>query len=155
MLKEVNTINKYDRSAGMTKAGSSGFSLIELLFAVLIMAIGILGVAGLQVISLQQNRSALLRAEATLLGNDLLDRIRANREAPYAPITLGSDPISAVTNCNSTSCSTLEMAAFDKASWKCGLNPRDDDGTNFSICETLGITRDSVMSTSAFPQGDG
>ena len=134
---------------------AKGFTLIELLIAVLVMAIGILGVAGLQVVSMQQNRSALFRAEATQLGNDLLDRIRANPTAVYAPIDIDAIPVSTVTDCNNNSCSTLQMAAFDIASWKCALNPEDADGATYTICTTLGITKNSAMAASSLPQGKG
>ena len=55
-----------------------GFSMIELLVAVLVMGIGVLGITGLQMVSLQNNRGALVRAEAVQLAYDILDRIRAN-----------------------------------------------------------------------------
>ena len=42
----------------------AGFSMIELLVAVLVMGIGVLGITGLQVASMQNNREALLRGEA-------------------------------------------------------------------------------------------
>jgi len=56
----------------------AGFSMIELLVAVLVMGIGVLGITGLQMVSLQNNRGALLRSEAVMLAYDMLDRIRAN-----------------------------------------------------------------------------
>ena len=51
-----------------------GASLIEVLVAVVILSIGILGIAGIQIVSLQQNRGALLRLEALQLANDIIDR---------------------------------------------------------------------------------
>ena len=48
------------------------------------------------------------------------------------------------------------MAIFDIASWKCALNPIDpDDGSTYSICGTLGITRTSDMAASSLPSGAG
>ncbi len=115
-----------------------GFSLIEVLVSVLIVAVGILGVAGLQVVSLQQNRSALLRAEALQLGNDILDRMRANPTTDYAPVGLGDSPPSAK-NCVTNSCSRTEMAEYDIAQWKCSINSNDPDDVPYDICTSFGI----------------
>ena len=62
----------------------AGFSLIELLVAVLILSIGLLGVAGLQTRSLQMNRSASLHSQATYLSAEIVERMRANRDAALA-----------------------------------------------------------------------
>lgn len=56
-------------------------SLIEVLVALLVLTFGILGLAGMQLSSLRGNTSALVRTQATELGYDLVDRMRANREA--------------------------------------------------------------------------
>lgn len=56
-----------------------GFTLIEVLVAVFVLAIGLLGVAALQNTSLRNNHSAYLRSQATLLGYDVIDRMRANQ----------------------------------------------------------------------------
>lgn len=54
-----------------------GFSLIEVLVAVLILAIGLLGVAGVQVISMQNTSNANLRTQATIHAQDMAEQIRA------------------------------------------------------------------------------
>nr|WP_288256245.1 type IV pilus modification protein PilV [uncultured Pseudomonas sp.] len=56
-----------------------GATLIEVLIAVVVLSIGLLGLAGLQVTSVQSNHSAYQRSQATLLAYDLADRMRANR----------------------------------------------------------------------------
>lgn len=61
-----------------------GFTLLEVLIAVLVMAIGLLGLAALQTSTVQFNRGAYLRSQATSLGYDIADRMRANREAALA-----------------------------------------------------------------------
>ena len=112
--------------------------MIELLVAVVIMAVGILGIAGLQVVALQQNRSALMRAEASQLANDVMDRIRVNPDVIYSAL-IDADPSSTARNCNQDNCTPTEMAEFDIAQWKCSLNSTDADGNPFSICNTFGI----------------
>lgn len=56
-----------------------GATLIEVLIAVVVLSIGLLGLAGLQVTSVQSNHSAYQRSQASLLASDLADRMRANR----------------------------------------------------------------------------
>lgn len=115
-----------------------GFSLIELLVAVVILAVGILGIAGLQVVALQQNRGALYRAEATMLANDIMDRIRVNTNTTYTAL-IDQDP-PAATNCETTNCSPPEMANYDIAQWKCQINDLDADGNPFTVCADFGIS---------------
>ena len=58
---------------------NSGFSTIEVLVAVLILAIGLLGVAAIQTTALKNNNSALQRSQATMLAYFMMDAMRANR----------------------------------------------------------------------------
>ena len=125
-----------------------GFTLIEVLVAMLIVAVGVLGVAGMQVVSLQQNRNALLRDQALQSGNDILDRMRANALTDYAPVLIDAAPESEY-NCMDDSCDRNEMAEFDIAQWKCGLDPIDDDGDPYAACADFGIIQASL------PEGKG
>ncbi len=70
------------RAPPRVRAG--GFTLIESLVALLIMSIGLLGVAALQLASLQANHGAFQRTQATFLAQDIVDRMRANRDAAVA-----------------------------------------------------------------------
>ncbi|WP_447894508.1 MULTISPECIES: type IV pilus modification protein PilV [unclassified Vreelandella] len=62
------------------KNAQRGVSLLEALIAMLIMSIGLLGVVALQTQALSQQRSAYLETQATNMAQDMLDRIRANKE---------------------------------------------------------------------------
>lgn len=73
-----------------------GMTLLEVMIAVVILAFGVLGLAGMQAQSLAMNQSAYYRSIATDLGNDLSDRIRAIR-TPFrvtsgATVTPGKPP---------------------------------------------------------------
>ncbi len=59
----------------------SGFTLIEVLVTLILMAIGLLGVASMQLYALKNNDSAYLRSQASLYANEIMDRMRANRGA--------------------------------------------------------------------------
>ena len=66
-----------------------GATLVEVLVALLIMSVGLLGVAALYVDNLRKGRTALVRTQAATLAGDMADRIRVNREggAAFARMT--------------------------------------------------------------------
>lgn len=59
----------------------NGFTLVEMLVAVVVLSVGLLGLASLQANSMKMNDSAYFRTQATYLGYDILERLRANRAA--------------------------------------------------------------------------
>ena len=61
-----------------------GFSLIEAMVALLVLSIGLLGIAALYVETLRASRTALYRTEAVVQATDLADRMRANRNPANA-----------------------------------------------------------------------
>lgn len=67
-------------------AYSRGLTLIENLIALLVLSIGLLGLASLQTASLQFNTSAYQRTQATILAYDMADRLRANRQAALSDL---------------------------------------------------------------------
>jgi type IV pilus assembly protein PilV len=72
-----------------------GFTFVEALVALLVLSIGLLGVAALQLTSLRSNHSSSLRSQATLLAYDMVDRMRANRTAALTgayDVALADDP---------------------------------------------------------------
>lgn len=60
---------------------TAGLTLVEILITLLVMSIGLLGVAGLHAMSLRNNYDALMRSHASTLAADIADRMRANRGA--------------------------------------------------------------------------
>lgn len=73
----------------MKKLNNKGFSLIEMLIAVTILAIGLLAVAGLQVTAIKGNTHGSTISQATTLAQDRIEEIR-NRD--YAAIVFASNP---------------------------------------------------------------
>jgi len=61
--------------------GNGGFTLIEILVAMLLLAIGFLGLAAVQSKSLSETQSTQFRTKADVLLRDMADRMRANKEA--------------------------------------------------------------------------
>jgi type IV pilus assembly protein PilV len=74
------------------KKNQSGFSLLEVIITLIIVAIGLLGVAGMQVASIKLADAADVRSRGAVFVNDIVERIRsADRTADYT-IPLGSTP---------------------------------------------------------------
>lgn len=57
---------------------SAGFSLLEVVVAMAILSFGLLGVASLHMVSLQNTNNAYLRAQSVLISDDLIERVRNN-----------------------------------------------------------------------------
>ncbi len=99
-------------------ATSRGFTLIELLVALVVLSVGMLGIAKLFVVTLQGNASATSRLYAVNLATDLADRIRANRTAGNAYAGAGAN-----NNCvggvvGAVTCTPVQMAANDLLLWQ-------------------------------------
>ncbi|MGB5353899.1 MAG: type IV pilus modification protein PilV [Woeseia sp.] len=91
-----------------------GFTLIEVLIALIIMSVGMLGIAGLYVHSMQAGRTSMFRHNAVILAGDIADRIRANPRAAAAYAGAGAD-----NNCvdGGVNCNPQQMAAHDIFLW--------------------------------------
>jgi len=100
-----------------------GFTLLEVLIALLVLSIGLLGLAALQTIGLRSNQMGSMRTIATQLAYDISDRMRAN---PDGLTTANQYYVIAVTdpkpdldpNCDATTCTTAELADFDLSQWR-------------------------------------
>lgn len=91
-----------------------GFSLVEVLIALVIMSVGMLGIAGLYVHSMRAGRTSMLRHNAVTLAGDIADRIRANPRAAVAYTGVGANNNCVAAN---TDCNEGQMAAHDILSW--------------------------------------
>ena len=115
------------KPAGRYKANrrlQSGLSLLEVLIAVAVLSIGLLGVAHLQATGLLSNQRAMQRSQATLLAYDVADRMRANPTAisSYLSSNKKASEARAQSTCKTTSgCSTALMAENDLYEWNSAL----------------------------------
>jgi type IV pilus assembly protein PilV len=82
-------MTRFNRSQSSARA-NHGMSLVEVLVALVVISTGLLGVAGLQVLTLQNNHNSLLRTQASALADDILERMRANRDPSNAAASLAS-----------------------------------------------------------------
>lgn len=102
--------------ASYRRHSQRGFSLIEVLIALIIMSVGMLGIAGLYVQSMQAGRTSMFSHHAVTLAGDVADRIRAN---PTAGIAYAAGA-GANNNCVSAgaNCDVGQMAANDIDIWQ-------------------------------------
>jgi type IV pilus assembly protein PilV len=107
---------------------TKGFTLIEVLIALFVLAIGLLGMATLMMASMQSSQGASQRSAATVAAYDLAERMRANRTqaavaaSPYAgnPATAAL-PLCFTDNTNTTGCSNADNVLLDRAQWTANL----------------------------------
>ena len=93
-----------------------GITMVEAMVALVIISVGMLGIAGLYLASLQAGRSANLRIQAVNLATEMADRIRANREGKAAYVLAGGTLPSAV-NCATADCTPAQLAQSDQNIW--------------------------------------
>jgi type IV pilus assembly protein PilV len=103
----------------------AGFTLLEVLVALLVLSIGLLGLAALQTLSLKFNHQSYERTQAVIRAYDMLDRIRANplgkKAGAYDLADAGSIPTIAkdcTTAASPPGCTPAELATYDIAKWQ-------------------------------------
>lgn len=109
-----------------------GFSLIEVLVALLVLSIGLLGLAALQTTSLKFNTDSYMRTQATYFVYDIIDRMRANSDSVVAggtydvpDATSAASIISTYQSCKASTCacndtgacSAAQLATHDLGRW--------------------------------------
>jgi type IV pilus assembly protein PilV len=107
------------KTQGTTAARSAGFSIVEALVALVVLSVGMLGIAALYVESLRAGRSAVYHTQAVNLAADMADRIRANRSAGAAVWRLPANGTPAVQGCVNAgvNCNPGQLAQDDQARW--------------------------------------
>jgi type IV pilus assembly protein PilV len=100
----------------------SGFSLIEALVSIVILALGILGILGVQMRTLADTQTGVRRAQAIRLIENLSERIKVNPN-PLSPAVFTTyrvstpGPMAAPPACT-TACTPTQLAQHDIATWK-------------------------------------
>lgn len=96
-----------------------GVGMVEILVALLVLSIGVLGYAGLQLRALNSTDEAYLRSQATAIGQDVVERIMANPEATGTYTTesnwpaAGAVPATMPQTCVNSKCTATQVADWD------------------------------------------
>jgi len=144
MLVTTTPTKKFKRSKAGGTQRQSGVSLIEALVSLVVLALGVLGLAGLQTRTLMESRNTHYRAAAIQKIADLSERMQLNhvaaRAGAYSALAFGVVPV-ATGNClpanmedDGAACSPDQMAASDLAQWRTELGQfiPNADATTFA-----------------------
>lgn len=105
----------------------SGVGMIEVLVAVIVMSIGFLAVAQMQIRGMRNNQSTYLRSQAAMMLKDMTDRMRSNRVgvkgSSYDSLTTTNDKTLPDCVTNKVSCTPAELAAKDIYEWSVNIYP--------------------------------
>jgi type IV pilus assembly protein PilV len=107
-----------------------GFTLIELLIAVVVLSVGLLGVAKLSLSTVQANGSSYMRSQATELVQQIIDDMHANYNVAVASgynIAFGAGA-PAGPDCDLVVCNNNQVANFDLARWVAALGTQLPNG---------------------------
>lgn len=106
-----------------------GVSMIEALVALVVLALGVMGLAGIQTRTLIDSRSTNERAIAVRMAEDLNERMQVNTDVKFATPALNPNPYvitwgaaATPTDCYANSCTGTQLAGFDIAQWKSTLS---------------------------------
>lgn len=113
-----NRVNRLDQESGM--------SLLEVMVAVVVLSVGLIGVASLMLTSMRNNDATLARTQSTMLANEMYEKILANlpgAAAGHYSVSFASTlPTTATPMCDTAICSTQQIAVWDIATWAARIN---------------------------------
>jgi len=116
-----------------------GFTMLEVLVSLVIIALTLLGTAGMQAYAMKTSQGGQFRTQAVILGMDIIERIEANNEAAvagdYEAATL---PTSFPTDCYSVPCPAAALATYDLVQFQAKLSNLSEKLPSASA--TIGLT---------------
>ncbi len=98
----------------------SGFTLVEVLVATVVLSLGLLGLAGMQTASMRYNQDAYLRSQAVAVANDIIDRMRTNQNgviAGHYDAVDSRNDIPGDQGCADAPCTAEQIASQDIREW--------------------------------------
>jgi type IV pilus assembly protein PilV len=140
--------------------------MIEVLITILIMSVGLLGVAAMQAAALKGGNDSILRSKAVASVADISDRIPANigglASYAWALGALSDPPVANPPNCVANQCTALQMATYDMSQWLLALqNPASGlPGAQAAIVQpgagvSPGLLTITVQWTDRLQRGEG
>ena len=99
--------------------------MLEVMISIVILAFGLLGIAGLQAFALKNTHSASMRLTATELAHDMIDRMKSNyvgvSAGEYDKRTVASYAAASV-DCDKTPCTVVQVGEHDRGQWQARIN---------------------------------
>lgn len=98
-----------------------GFTLLEVMISLVILALGLLGMTALQNEALSFNYAAFTDSQAQFLVNDMIERIRANPGSDRYRIAYIEPATTPPKDCAAVTCTPVEMAVWDMSQWRAAV----------------------------------
>jgi type IV pilus assembly protein PilV len=97
--------------------------MLEVLITLVIIAIALLGTAGLQVYAMRMGKSSEFRTQAIFLASDIAERMEANKTAAVAGSYATSDtaPATMGVDCGALACDSSNLALYDLSQWEAAI----------------------------------
>lgn len=142
-------------SSQLPRLVAHGFTLLEVLVAIVILAIGLLGVASLQLTSFQSSYKAHLRAVANYEAAAIIDIMRSNLDEVEQGTTSQfnvNGSVTSSTDCTgySTDCSSSDMALYEIDQWLTRLDNKLPSGQATIVMSKIAATTVSTDDTWVF-----
>ncbi len=119
----------------MFRRKQEGFTLLEVLVAVLVFSFGLLGIAGMMTISVRNNHNGYLRSQANFLAENIVDRMRANPVALWNSAYNINPAVVGTTACTlAAPCNYNTLATYDSEQWAQSLLSSLPNGTGSIAC---------------------
>jgi type IV pilus assembly protein PilV len=123
----------------------SGFSMLEVLISMILIIIGVMGMAGIQLLAIKKTMGAQYQGVSAMLASDMVNKMQANigywgvsspstATAVNATITINGAAVSA-NNCNGAICTPAQMASFDLSTWGKNIANALPSGTGNIACQ--------------------
>ncbi len=116
----------------------SGATLMEVLVSLLVLSFGLLGIAGVQLVSLRNNQAAYFRTQATMLTSEIIERMRGNK-AGVESSAYDNVAGAATAACFTTAgCTPAQMAAQDILDWRTSVSAALPGGVGVVCLDSTG-----------------
>jgi len=124
-MKNPNTSMRWQRQKGV--------GLLEVLITIVLLSIGFLAAARMQVEGLRFSQSAYYQSQAYFLANDMINRMRTNsdgvKDGEYDDIKTSSDTVDP--GCADKACNPKQLAQQDVYEWGGDFHSRNEKAKNF------------------------
>ena len=119
----VNLIRNQPLNLSRFRKCENGVGLIEILIAVVIMSLGFLATARMQIEGLRFSQSAYYQSQAHFLANDMIDRMRSNIQGVLTDEYTNEETSAGAVRENCIACTPSEIANLDLFEWSSSLHP--------------------------------
>lgn len=117
-----------------------GFSMIEILITLVIIATALLGTAGLQIYAMKAGKSSDVRTQAVFLAADFAERLEANKIAAVAGnyvVAASSAASTTAFDCSANTCSPVDLATWDISQWESAIATAGLQSPSWEVVQTV------------------